>query len=247
MVREAVAHVLSKVRGIDPKRLLSGVPPRAVLAAFYAAELCRLENCSEETAAIAALVYSHNQADSVLDKAPQHIVHHVRKVLEEAEYAHLRSPSSQYTMVVLDADVLARIGALSLFNRFTEYQASIADMLQAALDILSYAVASDYILYTHSAKKLASRMKPHTIAYFNWLVEELASLGIKARLRTETTVGGVISYVDLLSCPCGDTIVKEKAVKPAEKCMRYILRYTCRSCGLDVEATTCIPESTRTR
>ncbi|HIQ23754.1 MAG TPA: hypothetical protein EYH50_01735 [Pyrodictium delaneyi] len=247
MVREAVAHILSKMRGIDPKRLLPGVPSRAVLAAFYAAELCRLENCSEETAAIAALAYAYHQIDSVVDRIPQHIVHHVRKVLEEAEDAHLRSPSSQYAMVVLDADVLARIGALSLFNRFTEYRASITDMLQAALDILSYTVASDYILYTRSAKKLASRMKPHTIAYFNWLVEELANLGIKARLRTEATVGGIISYVDLLSCPCGKTIVKEKAVKPAEKCMRYILRYTCRSCGLDVKAATCIPASTRTR
>jgi len=247
MVHEAVVHVLSKIRGIDPEELLSGAPQHAVLTAFYAAKLCELENCSKEIAAVAALACSYPRATTIIDKLPHHIAHHVRKVLEEADDVHLRSPSSQYTMIVLDADVLARIGALSLFNQLTAYHATITDMLQAALNSLSYAVASDYIIYTQSAKKLASRMKPHTIAYFNWLVEELANLGIKARLRTESTVGGIVSYIDLLSCPCSETVVKDIAVKPTEKCMRYTLHYTCRSCDFNAEVSTCIPESTRTR
>lgn len=247
MAREAVEALLSRIPRAASSRLLEGASPHAILAAFYAARLCRLEGCSEETAAAAALAYKKGAEEVLKAGLPQHIAHHVRGAVEEAEEAYLRSPSSQYAMIILDADALAHIGAFTLFNISTGYAASLEALLQAALESLSYAVASDYILYTRAAKRLASSMKPHTLAYFNWVAEELTSLGMKARVRIESTIGGTVAYLDLETCPCGGETVKDKVVKPLANCTKYIIGFSCSGCGFSARAETCIPETTRAR
>ncbi|ABM80404.1 hypothetical protein [Hyperthermus butylicus] len=215
---------------------------RTLLALAYAAAICRIEGCDATQAAAATVaIVEPGEADrlkpayrSVADRAA-----------EEAADAALRAPQASYTRVALDADVLSRIGAISLLTG--EPARSFSELLSVTADALSYAVASDYILYTAAAKRLASRLKPHTMAYAKWLVEELQELGLRTILRIEAVYEGHIAYLDLLECPCGGKPEKMATLKPLPNCVEYSVSYTCRSCDEEYGFKICIPETTRTR
>ena len=161
----------------------------------------------------------------------------------EAEEAYLRSPTGVYAQAILDADALSRMAVLGL-HTLQPASTLLGRIIAWSLEAMSYAAASDYILYTRTAKKMAQTYKPHTLAAAKWLSEEMAELGFTLIPRTETSTAGLVAYLDLQRCPCGRA-AKEARVKPLRHCIEYHLAYTC--CGERIEASICTPESTRLR
>ncbi len=225
---------------------LAGLPPRAGLAALYGYALCGSEGCDPLIGyAAAAVVEAYmlgEPLDTLLAALPRHARSHVEKALSEAEDAHVRSPASIYAQVALDADALSRMAALGVAHG-NKVRRGLGELLQDLAEAMSWAAASDYVLYTSTARRYASKtLRPHTLALAKWVAEELALLGYQAVPRTETGSGGIVSYLDLRRCPCG-VAVKEARVKPRPDCIEYILGYEC--CGDRVEVAICTPESTR--
>jgi hypothetical protein len=231
------------------KRLVSSLrrlPARVALAALYGWRLCASESCDRLIGMAAGAAVEARllglKVGEVLEALPRHARFHVEKALAEAEEAHIRSPSTVYGQVALDADALARMGAL---NAALAGAAGMQGLLNTLAEAMSWAAASDYVLYTSAARAYASRvMRPHTLAYAKWVAEELAYLGYTAMPRTETGSGGIVSYLDLRRCPCG-AAEKEITVKPLAACIEYRIAYRC--CRDRLEVRLCTPESTRIR
>jgi hypothetical protein len=224
------------------------LPPRIGVAALYGYRLCSSEGCDPvggyaAAAAIAAMLAGTGY-EAVVEPLPRHLRHHVEKALSEAEDAYLRSPSSIYAQVGLDADALSRMDALAAALPLRPRR-GLAELLEDLAESMSWAAASDYVLYTSTARNIASRiLRPHTLAYAKWVAEELQQLGFEATPRTETGSGVIISYLDLKRCSCGQAD-KETRVKPRRECIEYTIAYTC--CGDRIEVKLCAPESTRIR
>jgi len=227
---------------------VSRLPPRAGLAALYGYTLCRETGCEPivgyaAAAAIAAMLDGVS-VEGLLARLPGHARSHVERALSEAEDAHVRSPSSIYAQVGLDADALSRMAALGVMHASAP-RAGLQGVLQVLANAMSWAAASDYVLYTAAARQLASRtLRPHTLALAKWVGEELGALGFEAAPRTETGSWGIVSYLDLRRCPCG-AASKEVAVKPLAACIEYRLVYDC--CGERLGVKICTPESTRVK
>jgi len=224
------------------------LPPRAGLAALYGFSLCSSEGCDPligyaAAAAITARLLGA-PVDSLLGALPGHARLQVERALQEAEDAHIRSPSSIYAQAGLDADALARVAALGAALP-PRPRRGLGELLADLAEAMSWAAASDYVLYTGTARRLASRsLRPHTLAYAKWVAEELAALGYVAQPRTEASSGGIVAYLDLRRCPCGPA-AKEVRVKPRRECITYAIRYEC--CGDRFEVSLCTPESARIR
>lgn len=215
--------------------------PRAGLAAGYAVALCRGEpGCSVEPVVAAVVAFVAGDR-GLLEGLPRGVRAEAERLLGEAEEAYLRSPSRVGAQVLLDADALSRIGVAGLLARGAR---GLGELLQAFAEAMSWAAASDYVLYTRGARGLASRLKPHTLAAANWVVEELQPLGYRLRPRTETSSGGLVSYLDLVACPCGRA-EKTAVVKPRSDCILYSVEYRC--CGQGLGFSICTPESTRVK
>jgi len=242
-MRELAETILSKAGLRDARRLLT--TPRRILATLYSYSICnRLGDCSSATGAIAGLYVEALIEGEQLDTSslPGHIRVHIERALSEVEDAALRAPTSLYAQIGLDADLLARIGAVSLLSRGPV--TGLRDFFAMFAEALSYAYASDYIVYTKPAKSLVQLLKPHTIAMAKWVVEELSSLGISASIKAERTAGGLIAYIDIHEC-LGSRASKLASVKPTSNCVLYRLSYECSLGAIEYEL--CIPESTRTR
>ncbi|NOZ89465.1 MAG: hypothetical protein GXO15_06025 [Crenarchaeota archaeon] len=215
---------------------------RCMTAAVLAAGVCRGEGCDPSIAAVAAGLYTAGRGAG--QGLPRHARHHVEAALAEAEEAYLRSPTSVYAQVVLDADALSRMGILGLYS-LALHASRLERLLQVFMEAMSYAAASDYILYTRTARRLAQQLyKPHTMAAAKWVAEELQKLGFTVEPRVETGSAGLVAYLDLQRCPCGRA-AKEIYVKPEQRCIRYRVSYSC--CGTKLESEVCTPESTRVR
>ncbi len=213
--------------------------PRAGLAAGYAAALCRGEpGCAVEPVVAATVAFVVGDS-GLLESLPRGVRVEAERLLSEAGEAYLRSPSRIGAQVLLDADALSRMGVAGLLLRGA---AGLGGVLQVFAEAMSWAAASDYVLYTRGARGLASRLKPHTLAAANWAAEELQALGYRLRPRTETSSGGLVSYLDLVACPCGRA-EKTAAVKPRRECIVYSVSYSC--CGEELGFSLCTPESTR--
>lgn len=213
--------------------------PRAGLAAGYAAALCRQEPGCPVEAVVAATVAFVAGDRGLLERLPRGVGGEAERLVSEAEEAYLRSPARIGAQVLLDADALSRMGVVGLLLGGSR---GLGDLLQVFAEAMSWAAASDYVLYTRGARGLASRLKPHTLAAANWVAEELQALGYRLRARTETSSGGLVSYLDLLACPCGRA-EKTAAVKPRRECIVYSVSYSC--CGEELGFSICTPESTR--
>lgn len=227
---------------------LAGLPPRAWLAGLYGYRLCGGESCDQLLGFAAAAVVEAAalgvEPEPILGQLPRHARLQAERALSEASDAYVRSPGSIYAQVALDADALSRMAALG-----TAYPASnrrdLGSLLHDAAEAMSWAAASDYVLYTRTARSQASRvLRPHTLAYAKWLAEELSFLGYQLVPRTETGSAGIVSYLDLRRCPCG-TPVKDVVVKPMRECIEYRVTYDC--CGDRLGFKLCAPESTRIR
>jgi hypothetical protein len=223
--------------------------PRKALAAIYAHKICsNLKECRIEIAlpvtlyAIATISKEHVE---IIGKLPKHIQQHIERALREVEDAAIRAPTSIYAQVALDADVLSRIGALSLMLRKVQVQ-DISTFLGFVAEALSYAYASDYILYTKPARQMIQILKPHTIAYAKWLIEELGLIGVTATIKADRTPEGLVAYIDLIRC-LNERVFKLATLKPSRDCTRYIVEYECKLLENKIRYEICVPESTRTR
>ncbi len=215
---------------------------RCMTAAMLATGICRGEGCDPSIAAVAAGLFT--AGSSTEPELPRHARHHVEAALAEAEEAHIRSPTSIYAQVALDADALSRMGILGFYSLALN-ASSLEKLLQVFMEAMSYAAASDYILYTRTARRLAQQLyKPHTMAAAKWAAEELQKLGFTLEPRVETGSAGIVAYLDLQRCPCGRA-TKEIYVKPEQRCIRYRVSYTC--CSAKLVSEICTPESTRVR
>lgn len=242
-MRELAETILSRAGLRDARRLL--ISPRRTLATLYASSICnRLSDCSSATGTIAGLYIEALIEGERLDTSglPSHIRVHIERALSEVEDAALRAPTSLYAQIGLDADLLSRMGAVSLLSRGSATR--LRDFFALFAEALSYAYASDYIVYTKPAKSLIQVLKPHTIAMAKWAIEELASLGISASIKAERTAGGLVAYIDIHEC-LGSRVSKLASIKPTSNCILYRLNYECTLGTIEYEL--CIPESTRTR
>ncbi|BEP18507.1 hypothetical protein PYJP_18590 [Pyrofollis japonicus] len=223
--------------------------PRKALAVMYAHKICsNLDGCRAEIAlpvTLYTIIAIGKEHIEISDKLPKHIQQHIERALREVEDAAVRAPTSIYAQVALDADALSRIGALSLVLRKIQMQ-DISTFLGFMAEALSYAYASDYILYTKPARQMIQILKPHTIAYAKWLIEELSLIGITATIKADRTPEGLVAYIDLIQC-LNERSFKLATLKPSRNCTRYIVEYECRLLGNKIQYEICVPESTRTR
>ncbi len=213
---------------------------RTKLAVAYAYAICRSEpGCEPREAVWSAVGLGMGR---VPRETPPGLTSKVLSVLEEADEAAVQPPKTVLARVVLDADALSRSTILSLLA--AQPPRSLEEFLAGIGEALSYAVSLDYILYTRTARAIASRVKPHTIALARWLAEELAQLGLKLAYRAEAVYEGHIAILDLQECPdTGGKPVREAVLKPLRNCVEYRLTYTCPTMKLEVPI--CIPETTR--
>ncbi len=244
-MRELAEKLIEETRLSSLKRFLT--TPRRVLAVLYAYTICsRLEDCVLEASIASALYVEALMENDRLDTSwlPSHIRVHVERALSDAEDAALRAPSSLYAQIGLDADLLARIGALSMLATRGLGADNLRDLLAKFAESLSYAYAADYIVYTKPAKSLVQILRPHTIAMAKWLVEELSLLGIDSSIKAERSAGGLVAYIDIRSC-LGARASKLVSVKPSSNCVIFKLDYECILGNMGYKI--CIPETTRTR
>lgn len=220
---------------------------RRALAVLYAYVICnRLGDCMAEASIATALYVEALMENDRLDtsKLPSHIRVHVERALDEVEDAALRAPSSLYAQISLDADLLSRIGAVSILATKRLNKSNLRDLLAQFAESLSFAYAADYIVYTKPAKTLIQILKPHTIAMAKWLVEELALIGIDSTIKAERSAGGLVAYIDIRTC-LGSRASKLVSIKPSSKCVLFRLNYECVLGSMEYEI--CVPETTRTR
>jgi hypothetical protein len=210
------------------------------LAVAYAYHICIGETGCTPRAAIWATIGLLQ--GGVPRETPAGLTSTVLTVLEEAQDASLQPPKTLLTRVALDAEALSRAGAIHFL--VANPPGNLEELLRTVDDALSYAVSLDYILYTRTARMLAAKLKPHTIAYGRWLAEELAPLGVKLAYRAEAVYEGHIAILDLTECPnTRSKPVKEAILKPRSNCVEYRLTYTCPDRRIEIPI--CIPETTR--
>jgi hypothetical protein len=231
IVRADVVKLLGQAAG--------GLSPRGRLAVSYAYTICLGEGGCDARAALWATIALLR--GDIPASTPPGLTSTLLQVLEEARDAAVQPPRTLLARIALDAEALSHAGIAALVAAAPPN--SLEEMLRLMADALSYAVSLDSILYTRTARQLARKLAPHTIAAARWLVEEAALHGVKLAYRAEAVYEGRIAYLDLESCPDGRRPVKEAVVKPHASCVEYRVVYRC--CSEEITVPICVPESTR--
>jgi hypothetical protein len=224
----------------EVRAVVGRLSPAGRLALAYAYRVCVGETGCKPRAAVWAT--AGLLEGGVPRETPAGLTSQVLSVLEEARDAPIQPPRTLLARVALDAEALSRAGAI--FFLLSNPPRALGELLRTVDEALSYAVSLDYILYTRTARQLASKLKPHTIAYGRWLAEELAGLGLKLTYRAEAVYEGHIAVLDLAECP-GEKArpVREAILKPRSDCVEYRIAYSCPKGRIEVPI--CIPETTR--
>lgn len=222
--------------------------PFIASAITSAVRICSIEGCDKNIAAMTTIAYLLRRASeniafpyNIKDYVDGLEVHDtVKRYVDEALEAYMRAPANLYARVALDAEVLAHLGMVNLL-----YSCSInlVEMLNKLTLSLTYAAAADYVLYTATARKLATKLKPHTLAAVKWFSEELREHEFHIVPRLEQTPAGIIGYMDVVACPCGRA-VKDITMKPRRNHIAYIIEISCGKCG-EFKYEIIVPESTR--
>ncbi len=254
-VRKAGKKALYEVAVVSTKWVMRDAKAKSLVrnpfvasAIASATKICSIEGCDKNIAAMTTITYllrraSENVAflDGIKDQIGELEVHDaVKRYVDEALEAYMRAPASLYARVALDAEVLAHLGIVNLLYSCSN---DLAAMLNKLTLSLTYAAAADYVLYTAAARKLATKLKPHTLAAAKWFAEELYEHEFHIVPRLEQTPAGIIGYMDVVACPCGRA-VKDITMKPRQNHVAYIIEISCGKCS-EFKYEIIVPESTR--
>ncbi|GEM_PF-6866123 len=226
-----------------------------LLTASYSAEIAESEKLNTSLFFVAGLLHDIGKFRARRENLEEDTVSAelARRILGELGYpselvdevSRILSGRHQYSEIISDADILAKLGSLALLESGVKWGVRGAGFFTALIStlprLLTIIYNIDKLLSTNYAKQVARKLSEISMQQVHSVIDQLREVGIELVVELEETDIAKIAVVRLTNCLYCGSKIELKVEQTTGKCYGAVLVYTCSNCNWVARSTLCIP------